>query len=213
MESHQNNLALRTKYAITARFYDILDYPWERMYKKWRPMLLHNVSGEVLELGAGSGRNFRYYNAGVNLTAIDLSDAMLSRAQKRAQQAACNITLLQLDASLMSDIPSNHYDWVVSTFMCCVMPNELQAQTLQQIHRVLKPGGQFKLLEMVYSTNPTIRRKQAFFAPFVEKVYGARFDRKTLDYLKQTKGLEITNQSYLKDDTYLLLEGEKIRSS
>jgi hypothetical protein len=31
------NLANRARYGITAWFYDILDYPWELQYRKWRP--------------------------------------------------------------------------------------------------------------------------------------------------------------------------------
>ena len=209
MNIHDNNKALRAKYTITAFFYDILDFPWERMYKHWRPLLLENLQGKVLELGSGTGRNFQYYPAAVNLTAIDLSESMLRRSQQRAQQAHCQITLKQEDAALMTSIPSEHYDWVVSTFMCCVMPDDLQKQTLEQIHRVLKPGGKFKLLEMTYSNIPKLRRKQKFLAPLVEKIYGARFDRQTVHYLKQVAGLSITQQTFLKDDTYLLIEGCK----
>jgi len=72
---------------------------------------------------------------------------------------------------------------------------------------VLKPGGRFRLLEMVYSKNERIRKKQAAFAPFVEKVYGARFDRNTLRYLEQSATLTVSSTSFLKDDTYLLIEG------
>ncbi len=51
------NAQLRAKYDITAMFYDILDYPWGRMYEKWRPSLLADVRGSVLEAGVGMGRN------------------------------------------------------------------------------------------------------------------------------------------------------------
>jgi hypothetical protein len=72
---------------------------------------------------------------------------------------------------------------------------------------VLKPGGKFRLLEMIYSKNEKIRRRQDFFTPFVEKVYGARFDRKTLQYLEANADLAITGKRFLKDDVYLLIEG------
>ena len=45
----EENLSLRAKYNITAMFYDILDYPWERTYRKWRPQLLGDLRGKVLE--------------------------------------------------------------------------------------------------------------------------------------------------------------------
>ena len=203
----EENLSLRAKYNITAMFYDMLDYPWERVYREWRPGLLAELRGRVLEAGVGTGRNFRHYHESVELTGVDLSDVMLRKAARKAARARCKIELLHDDASVMRHVDSNRYDWVISTFLCCVMPDEFQPMALEQFGRVLKPGGKFKLLEMVYSGNRRIRRRQEFFAAFVEKVYGARFDRKTVPYLEASATLEITGKRFLKDDVYLLIEG------
>jgi len=62
---------------------------------------------------------------------------------------------------------------------------------------------------MVYSKNDKIRRRQDFFTSFVEKVYGARFDRKTVQYIEESDDLIITNKRFIKDDVYLLIEGIK----
>ena len=94
--------------------------------------------------------------------------------------------------------------------MCCVVPNNLQPLVLQQIARVLKPGGKFRLVEMVFSKNQARAFKQSWFLPFVEKVYGARFDRQTLSFLEDNPNLETVKTSFLQDDTYLLIEGRKI---
>ena len=203
----EENLSLRAKYNITALFYDILDYPWERVYRHWRPVLLGDLRGKVLEAGVGTGRNFRHYHASVELTGVDLSDVMLKKAAGKASKAQCKIELLHDDASTMCLVDSNQYDWVISTFLCCVMPDEFQPMALEQFSRVLKPGGKFRLLEMVYSKNRKIRRRQELFSAFVEKVYGARFDRKTLQYLEESADLEITGKQFLKDDVYLYIEG------
>ena len=205
----EENLSLRAKYNITALFYDILDYPWERVYRKWRPELLGDLRGRVLEAGVGTGRNFRHYHHSVELTGVDLSDVMLRKAAKKAKKANCNIELVHDDASIMSKVDSNQYDWVISTFLCCVMPDEFQPMALEQFSRVLKPGGKFRLLEMVYSNDNKIRRRQDFFSAFVEKVYGARFDRKTVQYLEESAELDITGTRFLKDDVYLYIEGIK----
>lgn len=198
---------LQAKYNLTALFYDILDYPWERIYKEWRPALLADVRGKVLEAGVGTGRNLRHYHHTVELVGLDLNDRMLRKARKRAKTSQCKIELIHEDATVMRSVDANQFDWLVSTFMCCVMPAELQEPAIEQFGRVLKPGGRFRLLEMVYSRNMRIRRRQDFFAPFVEKVYGARFDRNTLRYLEQSTKLKVTNTSFLKDDVYLLIEG------
>ena len=207
---HERNRLLQAKYRITAWFYDILDYPWERAYRRWRPGLLADVRGAVLEAGVGTGRNLRHYHPHVQLTGIDLSPHMLKRASKRANAAASSVELRHDDATTMQSVPSGQYDWLISTFLCCVMPNELQPLAIEQFERVLKPGGHFKLLEIVYSKNPRLRRRQQRLAPFVEKVYGARFDRNTLSYIQKAPHLKITRTTFLKHDTYLLIEGTRL---
>ena len=205
----EENLSLRAKYNITAMFYDMLDYPWERMYREWRPRLLGDLRGKVLEAGVGTGRNFRHYHESVELTGVDLSDVMLRKATRKAKKANCEIELIHDDASVMHHVDSNQYDWIISTFLCCVMPDEFQPMALEQFSRVLKPGGKFRLLEMIYSKDSKIRRRQDRFTSFVEKVYGARFDRKTVQYIEESDELEITKKRFLKDDVYLLIEGIK----
>ena len=168
-----------------------------------------DVRGTVLEAGVGTGRNLQYYHRDVTLTAMDLSPAMLRKAQKRVGSADCSIDFVTDDVCLMTSIPSAKYDWIISTFLCCVMPEEVQPLALEQFARVLKPGGRFRLLEMLYSNIPSIRKRQERFARFVEKVYGARFDRNTLKLVELTPGLQVTGTKFLKDDTYLLIEGTK----
>ena len=207
---NEQNRLLQAKYDITAWFYDMLDYPWELQYRHWRPILLKEVRGEVLEAGVGTGRNLKYYHPNVKLTAIDLSEAMLKKAKKRARSAVCELTFYQQDATVMESIPSNHFDWLFSTFLCCVMPNELQPIAIKQFERVLKPGGRFCLLEMKYPSNPKLRSLFEFFSPVVEKVYGARFDRNTLEFIRESSKLEITNTYFLKSDIYLVIEGVRV---
>ena len=197
------------RYRTTALLYDLLDLPWEMIYRKWRPVLVGDVRGTVLEAGVGTGRNLQYYHRDVILTALDLSPAMLRKAQKRGKRAACSIDFVTDDACFMTSIPSAKYDWIISTFLCCVMPEEVQPLALEQFARVLKPGGRFRLLEMLYSNISAIRKRQERFARFVEKVYGARIDRNTLQLVEQTPGLQVTGTRFLKDDTYLLIEGTK----
>ena len=207
---HEDNHFLMAKYNLTAWFYDILDYPWERQYRDWRPILLKDVRGEVLEAGVGTGRNLEHYRADVNLIGIDISPVMLRKAMKRGKAARFNHELRQEDATIMASIPSNHFDWIVSLYLCCVMPDHLQPLAIKQFERVLKPGGRFRLLDMIYSKDPKLRRRQEYFSRFIQKVYGARFDRNTLSYLENSEKLRITNTRFIKKDVYLVIEGHKV---
>lgn len=57
---------------------------------------------------------------------------------------------------------------------------------------MLRPGGRFRLLEMVYSKDGATRSNQERWAPFVEWMYGARFDRNTLSHVKRHPALQVT---------------------
>ncbi len=206
-QTHPEIRELQSKYDATGWFYDILDYPWEREYRRWRPTLLADLEGHVLEAGVGTGRNLAHYPAHVEVTGIDLSSRMLATARRRARKAACKVSLAQDDATVLATVADGSMDWIFSTFMCCVMPNVLQPKALEQFARVLRPGGRFRLLEMVYSKSPELRKRQERFAPFVERVYGARFDRETKRFIEENPDLKLTNTRFLKADTYLLLEG------
>jgi len=203
---HENRL-LQAKYGITSLVYDILDYPWERLYRKWRPEILKDVRGSVIEAGVGTGRNLRYYPPSVNVTGIDLSRKMLKTATKRGKSAECDFHPIHEDATSMESIPTDSFDWLISTYLCCVMPDHLQPLAIKQFERVLKPGARFRLLEMIYSKNPELKKRQERFAPFVHLVYGARFDRNTLTYIEQSPKLKITKTYFLKTDVYLVIEG------
>ncbi len=210
---NQESRSLQRKYQITAWFYDFLDYYWERQYRLFRPKILGVVSGNVLEAGVGTGRNFRHYPATTNLTGIDISSNMLRIAKKRARKAPCEITLIQNDSTQLIDMPPNYFDWYVSFFMFCVMPDDIQHLAVNQIVRVLKPNGRFLILEMIYSKDEKLLRRQKRFKPFVEKVYGARFDRQTLQRFQENDYLQIEKTFFVKADVYLMIEGKKNPSS
>ena len=168
----KENSANRDRYNVTAWFYDFLDFPWELQYRKWRSGLVSDMRGDVLEAGVGTGRNLRHYQPSARVTAVDQSSTMLRKAAKRAREARCSVTLVEEDACRLESIPANSFDWVIATFLCCVIPEDSQRPVLEQFSRVLKPGGRFRLLEMIYSKDPDLRKRQEFFAPFVQRCTG-----------------------------------------
>mmetsp|Transcript_3995 Transcript_3995/g.5817 ORF Transcript_3995/g.5817 Transcript_3995/m.5817 type:complete len:298 (+) Transcript_3995:125-1018(+) len=198
---------LKSKYNNTARWYDLADWYWERVYAKLRPKLLSDISGNVLEVGVGTGNNLSFYNPDkVKLTAIDLSNGMLERAKEK-QPDGLDVSLLQGDATVLEGIPTSKFDCYVSTFLCCVLPSELQEPAIEQMVRVVKPGGRFRILEMVYSRHWMHIIPQILFQPWVTYLYGARFDRKTLDLLEGRNDITIVNKTFIQADTYLYIEG------
>ena len=64
---------LRRTYDSTAWWYDLLDYPWERIYRNWRPLLAGDLTGNVLDLGVGTGRNLAFFPAVARVVGLDIS--------------------------------------------------------------------------------------------------------------------------------------------
>lgn len=72
------------RYQRIAPLYDLLDLPFEYgRYRRIRPLLFHGLSGRILDAGVGTGRNMPFYPPGTSVVGIDLSRAMLARAEHR----------------------------------------------------------------------------------------------------------------------------------
>jgi ubiquinone/menaquinone biosynthesis C-methylase UbiE len=120
------------RYERIAWVYDLLDLPFEYgRYRKIRPLLFWGLSGRILEAGVGTGRNFPFYPRGSEVVGIDLSPAMLARAERRRPTAATKVELRQMDVTRLN-FPDRSFDAAVATFLFCTLPDELQVHPPQR---------------------------------------------------------------------------------
>lgn len=201
-------LTLKRTYSRTGPFYDVLDFPWEFLrYRKLRPEIWNLARGaqRILDAGVGTGRNMEFYPANSCVTGIDLSETMLAASSRRLAIAKTRANV-DLACGTVTALPfkDGTFDAVVSTFLFCVLPDELQPPALSEIRRVLKPGGRIVLLEYVFSQNALKRFSMRAFAPIVEFLYGARFDRMTSEHLK-AGGWRIESERFLHQDILKLI--------
>jgi ubiquinone/menaquinone biosynthesis C-methylase UbiE len=143
-----------------------LDQP---VLAKCRRELLAEVAGEILEVGAGSGLNLPHYPPDVrSITTVDPNPGMNWRLRKKIEQT--NITV---DHRIVGgeNLPfeDDAFDFAVSTLTLCSISRVDQA--LQEIHRVLKPGGRFVFLEHGLSDDPKIQRWQRRLNP-IQRIIG-----------------------------------------
>jgi ubiquinone/menaquinone biosynthesis C-methylase UbiE len=135
-----------------------------------RRKALGGVSGTVLEVGFGSGHNLPFYPAAVKrLMAVDPSRESAKLARKRIAEAPFPVEYLPL-AGENIDAPDRSFDSVVSTFTLCSVPEPLAA--LEQMRRVLKPGGKLFLIEHGLSIDPRIQRWQGRLEWLQKLVFG-----------------------------------------
>ena len=193
-----------TRYERIARFYDLLDLPFERTrYRALRPLLFRDLSGRLLDAGIGTGRNCEFYPASATVFGIDTSPAMLARAHERCPTLAASGRLYQLDVTALG-FPAASFDAAIATFLFCVLPDELQLAGLRELARVVKPGGLIRLLEYVRPKRRIRRVLSRIWQPWVAWAYGANFDRRTENHIPAA-GLELVESRYVVDDLLKLL--------
>ena len=192
-------MSRRATYQRIARWYDLLDAPFERKrYRSLRPLLFAGLSGRILDVGVGTGRNIPFYPQDGNMLGIDLSPAMLTRASRRCDEVGRDVALMEMDV-MHTSFEDNSFDAVVSTFLFCVLAPEHQLSALKELARICKPDGEIRLLEYSYSKNPMKRFIMRLWAPWVRFAYGAAFDRNTHLYLEEA-GFEETENYFLVGD-------------
>ncbi|MBE9156057.1 class I SAM-dependent methyltransferase [Nodosilinea sp. LEGE 06152] len=138
--------------------------------ERYRRDVLAEVSGEVLEIGFGTGLNLPYYPDRVRqIVTVDPSPGVHHLAQKRIKASPITVDhrMLSGEALPMAD---GTFDSVVSTFTLCSIPDIEQA--LAEIHRVLKPGGRFFFVEHGLSPEPGIQTWQNRLTPLQKRIAG-----------------------------------------
>jgi ubiquinone/menaquinone biosynthesis C-methylase UbiE len=114
---------------------------------RWRPFkeeLFAHMDGKILFLALGTGLDIPTFPSGKTITAIDISPKMLEKAKPRI--AGYNGELL---AQVMDvhDMPfeDNSFDQVFTSCTFCSVPRPIEG--LQQLRRILRPGGELFMFE------------------------------------------------------------------
>jgi ubiquinone/menaquinone biosynthesis C-methylase UbiE len=120
---------------------------------KWRADLLRDLSGEVLEVGAGTGSTLGLYPKAVTRLVMAEPDPYMRRKllAKRGTIEVSDATVEKLPFENQS------FDAVVCSLVLCSVRD--QAAALAEIGRVLRPGGKLVFLEHVAADGKPDRLK------------------------------------------------------
>jgi ubiquinone/menaquinone biosynthesis C-methylase UbiE len=126
--------------------------------RKIRQRVCSGLSGEVLEIGFGTGHNLPFLPAGVTrLLAVEPSGRSIDLAQKRIQAARVPIEIVGLDGQRLP-VADASVDEVLCTWSLCTIPDATAA--LREVRRVLRPGGRLHFVEHGAAPDPSVRRWQ-----------------------------------------------------
>lgn len=165
-----------------------------------RKAALREVKGAVLELGFGTGHNLPCYPPGVDrVVAVDPCAASAKLAVGRIAAAPFPVEYRNLAAERI-DVPDASFDAVVSTYTLCTIPDPVAA--LEQVRRVLKPGGRFHLLEHGLADDRDVQRWQARLNGFSKLVFGGCHLNRDIERLVRDAGFTFDqiDKHYVKGD-------------
>jgi ubiquinone/menaquinone biosynthesis C-methylase UbiE len=166
-------------------------------FTKIRSRVASGLAGDVLEVGFGSGLNVPHYPSDVaRVLAVD--PAMLGRklAAGRVSASPVPVEYVGLDGASLP-LESATIDHVLVTWTLCTIPEVDDA--VDEVHRVLRPGGQLHFVEHGLSTDPQVAKWQHRLTPLQRRLAGGCHLNRPIDRLIERAGFAVTRL-----DTYQL---------
>ena len=159
--------------------------------RAWRRDLLRDLSGEVLEVGAGTGLNLLHFPPAVTRLVLAEPDRHM-RAKLQAKQPPPGVDRVEVvDAALEAlPVPDASFDAVVSTLVLCSVEDLDRA--LAEVRRVLRPGGRLVFMEHVADeANPRVQKWQRWIQPLWKRLAGNCHLTRRTERAMRSAGLEI----------------------
>ncbi|MBF6599505.1 MAG: class I SAM-dependent methyltransferase [Dehalococcoidia bacterium] len=160
-----------------------------------RRRLLAGLRGDVLEIGAGTGANFAHYPPEARVIAIEPDPHMLRRAQ--ATLAALPARNIDVRLAPAEHLPFDDasFDAAVTTLVLCSVGD--LAQSLAELRRVLRPGGELRFMEHVRGEGALVRVQSLAQPVWGWCAAGCHLDRRIEDALRAA-GFEISSLKHSK---------------
>ena len=166
---------------------------------KTRAQIVPQAEGRVLEIGIGSGLNLSFYDpAKVSvIVGVDPSAAMQKLAQQRAAEISIPVEMIALELGQIQAADAS-FDSIVCTFTLCTIPDAMAA--LQEMRRVLKPGGKLLFSEHGLAPDLPVVRWQHRLTPLWKPFSGGCHLNRDIPALIRAGGFNIgqLDSSYLK---------------
>lgn len=147
-----------------------------------RQRVCAGLSGDVLEIGFGSGLNVPHYPAAVrNVAAVEPSEVGWRLASKRLTAAVVPVERSGLDGQRLP-FADGSFDAALSTWTLCTIPDAVAA--LRELRRVLRPGAALYFAEHGLAPDVAVARWQHRLTPVQRRLAGGcHLDRPIADLL------------------------------
>jgi phosphatidylethanolamine/phosphatidyl-N-methylethanolamine N-methyltransferase len=162
---------------VYSSYAGVYDRVFGRVFQGSREAVVRNLKVEpgerVLEVGVGTGLCLPLYPANCEITAVDLSEAMLEKAALRVKEhGLTNVRLMRMDAGDM-DFPDSSFDTVIAAYVVTAVPD--YRKLMKEMIRVSRVGGRLILLNHFTQESPIIAAVEKAISPICTRI-GFRTD-------------------------------------
>jgi SAM-dependent methyltransferase len=160
---------------------------WFRGFRRFVAPLLARAAGNrtdlrVLDCGCGTGNNLRMLRAHGRAIGIDLTASGLAHARRQGERLIARASALTLPFS------ADTFDLVTSFDVIYAFDDDLAAQALKEMHRVLRPGGH---LVLNVAALPILRGNHSILGGEVQ-----RYTRSSLRRHLEHAGFDVVRLTY-----------------
>ncbi|HET9063472.1 MAG TPA: methyltransferase domain-containing protein [Candidatus Binatia bacterium] len=195
------------KWDRASRTYNLATWAEDRRQGDAKRDLFRKACGRCLLVAIGSGNDVKFLPPGLDIVAIDISPAMISKAVPRAAHYDGRMELRLLDV-MQLDYPDAYFDTVLTSCTFCSVPGPIRG--LREIHRVLREDGRLLMFEHVRSAVPAVGLFLDALT-YVSKRFGPDLNRDTVANVRRA-GFQVLVERNVYFDIVKAIEARKVRS-
>lgn len=162
-----------------------------------RDILLKDVSGNVLDVGSGSGEYFRYLSNATRLVSIEPLENLHPILKRKALESGLDAAKVNITTDVVEDYikkypeESETFDWIILGNVLCEV--QCLKSTLHPINNLLKPGGRIFFCEHIAKPKGTLTRwlQDAINPWWVRMFMGCNCNRESLDAIHSVPDWEV----------------------
>lgn len=196
--------ATQRKWDKASRTLDFFAFADDHRLGPYKQRLFSKMCGATLMVAAGTGNDFKFFPANMNVVAIDISPKMLKRAAPKAEAYTGSIELREMDVCAL-EFGEATFDTVVTACTFCSVPKPILG--LRELRRVLKPGGQILMFEHVRSAIGPLGIVMDLMTPLVSRL-GPDLNRDTVGNV-QKAGFRLRRVENVYLDVVKMIEAVK----